>query len=231
MKFIVTDGGGFTGVIPDELRPIDAIGEGEAVAFRDLELRKESDACTGSKWLINGLLWDDITEFPVLGTTEVWSFINRSGVTHPMHMHLVQFQVLDRQAFEVIDGEVVPVGDPIPPAPNEAGWKDTVRVDPFQIARVIARFEDYTGKFPYHCHILEHEDHEMMRQFEVVPPPGCEGDLNGDLVIDSQDLNVVLGDFGCTAGVGLCSGDADGDGDTDSGDLNVVLGVFGEACP
>ncbi|MDP3937875.1 MAG: multicopper oxidase domain-containing protein, partial [Deltaproteobacteria bacterium] len=118
-------------------------------------------AAIGSKWV-------DITEFPELDTTEVWTFVNRSGVTHPMHMHLIFFQVLDRQAFEDQGGLVVPIGSPVPPPAHEAGWKDTVQVGPNEILRVIARFDDYTGKYAYHCHILEHEDHEMMRQFQTV---------------------------------------------------------------
>jgi spore coat protein A len=112
-----------------------------------------------------------VTELPELDTTEVWSFVNRSGVTHPMHMHLVFFQVLDRQSFDEVGGLVVPIGSPVPPPAREVGWKDTVRVGPNEIVRVIARFEDYEGLFPYHCHILEHEDHEMMREFHVVPEP------------------------------------------------------------
>jgi cysteine-rich repeat protein len=83
-------------------------------------------------------------------------------------MHLVMFQVLDRQPFDVVAGEIVPSGPWLPPPPEEAGWKDTVQAGPGEITRVIARFEDYTGKFAYHCHILEHEDHEMMRQFQTV---------------------------------------------------------------
>jgi len=61
---------------------------------------------------------------------------------------------------------VVPGCNPQPPLAEEAGWKDTVMVGPNQIVRVITRFEGYKGKYPYHCHILEHEDHEMMRQFQ-----------------------------------------------------------------
>jgi spore coat protein A len=169
MKFVVTADPGFTDALPPTLRTLEVLQEADAVEFRDFELRKSAEPCSGQAWYINGLGWDDITEFPVLGTTEVWRFINRSGNLHPMHMHLVFFQVLDRQPFELIDGDVVPIGDPIPPADNEAGWKDTVQVGPQEIVRVIARFEDYEGKFAYHCHILEHEDHEMMRQFQTVP--------------------------------------------------------------
>jgi spore coat protein A len=74
-------------------------------------------------------------------------------------------------SIENRQGQIVPTGSPVPPPVHEMGWKDTVRVAPGEIVRVIARFEDYEGLFPYHCHILEHEDHEMMRQFQVVPEP------------------------------------------------------------
>lgn len=174
MKFVVTGDIGDTLAIPTSLRPIEMLDEQDAVASRDFVIRRapeSSPSCAAPWWLINDLGWDDITENPVLGSTEIWRFINRSGMMHPMHMHLVMFQVLDRQSFEVIDDEIVPIGSPIPPGPTESGWKDTVRANPQEITRVIARFEDYTGRFPYHCHILEHEDHEMMRQFEVVGQP------------------------------------------------------------
>jgi hypothetical protein len=129
------------------------------------------DECTGGMWMINDLHWDHVTEYPRLGATEIWRFVNRSAIAHPMHLHLVMFQVLDRQAFTVEGDSVIAVGPRIPPDPTQAGWKDTVPVLPNEMVRVIARFEDYTGRFAYHCHILEHEDHEMMRQFEVVDVP------------------------------------------------------------
>jgi len=171
MKLVVVDQAGHTDPVPPVLTELETLDPADAVQTRDFTLKKFSDPCAGSKWLINGMHWDHIMEYPVLGTTEIWRFINDSGISHPMHMHLVFFQVLDRQDFVIINGEVVPVGDPVPPAANEAGWKDTVMAHPNQITRVIARFEDYTGRYPYHCHILEHEDHEMMRQFEVLCPP------------------------------------------------------------
>jgi cysteine-rich repeat protein len=137
-----------------------------------------------------GSHWNDLSEFPELGDTEVWSFINRSGIVHPMHMHLVFFQVLDRESFTEVGDQVMPSGNRVPPPAYESGWKDTVQVNPDEIVRVIARFEDYAGLFPYHCHILEHEDHEMMRQFRTVqcgngvpePTEECEdGDnIGGD---------------------------------------------------
>jgi spore coat protein A len=183
MRFDVQAQAGFTDPVPGSLRTMEVLNEADAVQSRTLELVKGGgDACSPFVWEVRttdglngevlGSRWEDVTEFPELGSTEVWSFINRSGITHPMHMHLVFFQVLDRQAFDEIGGDVVPIGSPVAPPPHEQGWKDTVQVGPNEIVRVIARFDDYEGLFPYHCHILEHEDHEMMREFHVVPEPG-----------------------------------------------------------
>jgi spore coat protein A len=171
LKFIVTNVVGHTAPLPVTLRPFEILSESNAIKHRDFVLRKGSDPCTGVKWLINDLHWDHITEFPVLGTTEVWSFINRSGVSHPMHLHLVLMQVLDRQPFIFTNNQVVTTGPRIAAPANEFGWKDTVACPPNEITRVITRFDGFAGRYPYHCHILEHEDHEMMRQFEVVEPP------------------------------------------------------------
>jgi spore coat protein A len=165
--------------LPATLRQLSRLREDAAVQHRkfDLAMVDESPKCTepGFRWLINRLGWDDITEYPELGATEVWSFFNLSPDVHPIHLHLVQFQVLDRQRL-VQDPkrkgsflpETVPGSKPVPADPNEAGWKDTFRSMPGEVTRIIAKFDTFTGKYPYHCHILEHEDHEMMRQFEVV---------------------------------------------------------------
>ena len=144
-----------------------------------------------------GASWDDITEYPQLGTVEIWEFVNPTVVPHPMHMHLVFFQILNRQPFEIINDEIVPTGTPTPPAPEEAGWKDTARTEPGEILRVIARFEDFEGLYAYHCHILEHEDHEMMRQFRTI--------AGVQLTLDSTDIQweVVPG----TTGYDLVRGD------------------------
>jgi spore coat protein A len=173
MKFRVTAAAGDTDPLPATLRTVTPLDPGSAVVTRDLVLKRDGlDPCNRQAWQINGLGWNDITEFPVLGTTEIWRFINDSGVTHPMHMHLVAFQVLDRDGFTTgAGGEIIPNGNPQLPPAEERGWKDTALVAPNQILRVIARFEDYTGNYPYHCHILSHEDNEMMRQF-TVPEPG-----------------------------------------------------------
>ena len=173
MKFIVQGQTGHTAPIPVSLRPVEVLQEADASVVRDLVLAKTSGGpCGGgAQWTINGLGFHDVREFPVLNSTEIWQFINRSGVTHPMHMHLTMFQILDRQAFVVSNDSIIPVGSRIPPPPGEAGWKDTAPVPPNTIVRVITRFEDYVGRYPYHCHILEHEENEMMRQFQVVHAP------------------------------------------------------------
>ncbi|MCJ7739428.1 MAG: multicopper oxidase [Anaerolineae bacterium] len=119
------------------------------------------------------LLWmDPITEDPTVGSTEVWEFYNFTADAHPIHLHLVEFEVVDRQALETEDGEtLVPatlVGSSIPPEPWETGTKDTVISYPGQVTRVKAMF-DLVGLYVWHCHIIEHEDNEMMRPFVVVP--------------------------------------------------------------
>ena len=114
-----------------------------------------------------------MTEKPVIDTTEIWSFVNVTEDAHPIHLHLVRFQILDRRVFDVehymIEKKIRYVGDPFPPEANEAGWKDTVRATPGAVTRIIARFEGYTGRYVWHCHILEHEDNEMMRPYDVLP--------------------------------------------------------------
>jgi spore coat protein A len=183
MKFVVSNLAGDTDPLPATLVAVPRIAETSAVTQRNLVLRQMPNSQCPSQmdgmWMINGLTFDDITEMPRLGTTEIWAWVNRSGIAHPMHMHLVSFQVLDRQPIDVVTGS--PTGPRVQPLANEMGWKDTVQAPPATITRVIARFEDYAGRYPYHCHILEHEDHEMMRQFEVVV------DSDGDGVLDAAD--------------------------------------------
>ncbi len=186
LEFRVQSQAGHVVPLPAALRPIERLEPSTAVRTRSFELEQFYDPCAGSMWMINGLDWNQITEWPVLGTTEIWRFINYSGVVHPMHLHLVMFQVLDRQPFQVVDGKPQPIGEPVPAPAWEAGWKDTVAAYPFEITRVIARFTDYAGLFPYHCHVLEHEDHDMMRQFRTVEQPQ-DACLGGDLALCLDD--------------------------------------------
>jgi spore coat protein A, manganese oxidase len=162
--------------LPASLRPVPKTAESEAVKTRLLTLN-EYDNLVGEPMamLLNGTYWHEpITENPVLNTTEIWSLINPTDDSHPIHLHLVRFQILDRRRYEPtvyqMKQELKFLSEPIPPAANEAGWKDTVRADPGTVTRIIVRFEGYTGRYVWHCHILEHEDNEMMRPYEVLAP-------------------------------------------------------------
>jgi len=199
MKFVVSGQVGDIDALPATLRPIERLQEADAILSRDFRLKRSgTDGCGRSIWEINELHWDDITEYPDLGTTEIWRFINDSNVSHPMHMHLVFFQILDREGFTTdAGGNVIPDGNVQPPLAEENGWKDTAMVGPNEILRVIARFENYKGKYAYHCHILEHEDHEMMRQFQTVD---C-GDAELDVTESCDDGNLTSYD-GCS---GTCA--------------------------
>ncbi|RMF93150.1 MAG: bilirubin oxidase, partial [Nitrospinota bacterium] len=107
------------------------------------------------------LRWSDfITENPALGTTEVWEIYNFTVDAHPIHVHLVQFQVVNR--------EDMTTGAIRGPEPWETGLKDTVIALPGEITRIKATF-DLAGLFVWHCHIVEHEDNEMMRPYQVGP--------------------------------------------------------------
>ena len=167
-----------TGALPAMLRSIPRIPESTSVRERLLTLSEHDDAAGNSmQMLLNESHWDmPVTENPVLDTTEVWSFVNLAGDAHPIHLHLVRFQVLDRRPFDLFaynaDKSLVYTGPAVPPAANELGWKDTVRADPGMVTRIIVKFEGYTGRYVWHCHLLEHEDNEMMRPYDVISPPG-----------------------------------------------------------
>jgi spore coat protein A len=125
--------------------------------------------------LLNGARWHmPVTETPRLGDTEIWNLINLTDDAHPIHLHLVRFQILDRRPFSVFEyatsGGLRWTGPAIPPGPDEAGWKDTVRAYPGMVTRIIIHFDGYPGRYVWHCHILEHEANEMMRPYEVLAP-------------------------------------------------------------
>jgi len=119
-------------------------------------------------------MWaDPVTENPGVGDTEVWEYYNFTADAHPMHIHEVAFQVVNRQALVTNeDGETEPparlVGDPRPPEAWESGFKDTVIAYPGEVTRFRVRFTN-PGQFVWHCHIVEHEDNEMMRPYRIGP--------------------------------------------------------------
>ncbi len=163
---------------PSELRPvlraIPKAEEKDAIRTRRLTL-EEVDNLVGEPviHLLDGKRWHDaVSEKPVLGTTEIWEFLNLTDDSHPIHLHLVRFRILDRRpidiAARIYDKKVVYTGEATPPEASEAGWKDTVRVSPGASTRILVKFDGYKGRYVWHCHILEHEDNEMMRPYEVI---------------------------------------------------------------
>lgn len=153
-------------------------------------------------------MWSDpVTEKPRVGDTEVWEIMNLADDLHPIHLHLIQFQLLNRQTFNVgaykealglrPGGSPIPAptpyltGNPLSPAPQEAGWKDTLVHYPGEVTRFVTRwapqaaplcgpgspgagcnlypFDPTRGKYVWHCHNLQHEDNEMMRPLAVLP--------------------------------------------------------------
>jgi len=139
-----------------------------------------------SRWRTVATRFEDKTNFfPMLGEPEIWRLINLTGDTHPIHVHLDAFQILSRQPaiVEIPDGGItdtdtsatVRIGreadDGIPHSldENELGLKDTVRVNANEVVDILVRFETFAGRYMYHCHILEHEDRDMMRPFVLMP--------------------------------------------------------------
>lgn len=174
-----------TSELPDELVPFEPLDPSQAERERVLavtEIERPSD-----KYVVIGLVgnarWHEpITENPRAGSTEIWSFANTTGDVHPLHVHLVQFQVLNRQTFDVPTylqtGKLVFTGRPRPAETNERpAMKDTIKLYPGEVTRVIQRFKLPSGVsiergkeylYVWHCHILEHEDNEMMRPYAVI---------------------------------------------------------------
>ncbi|MFN8469867.1 MAG: multicopper oxidase [Caldilineaceae bacterium] len=123
-------------------------------------------------------MWaDPVSENPAAGAIEIWELYNATADAHPMHVHEVLFQVLNRQDIFVNEGamtvQVQAGSQPLAPKPWERGFKDTVIAYPNQVTRIIAKFST-PGQYVWHCHIVEHEDNEMMRPYRIGPAPAGE---------------------------------------------------------
>lgn len=211
MRFTVGAAQGRTMTLPRKLRatPIPALPVPAAGSprIRNLLLIEHADPVTGEVMmgLLNNLPWHTMDiETPKVDTVEQWNIINMTGDTHPIHIHLVQFQVLNRQSFDAAAYEGAVFGatpsamagqgpwpvrpaDPyllgLPVLPREYErncWKDTVQCPPGEVTRLLVPFgakaapgvpfgKSFTGDYVWHCHMLEHEDNEMMLPFKVVP--------------------------------------------------------------
>lgn len=159
MQFRVVRAEADDSFVPPALRTVERIPESLAVRTRSFSLLEAS--INGRQlWTINGNLFDPgrIDAAPRLNDVEIWEFTSNSYDTHPMHIHDIQWQILDT------NGQRPPAGDD--------GWKDVFQVPALGRTRVIGKFTDLTGIYVFHCHKLEHEDHAMMGQFEVLPMQG-----------------------------------------------------------
>lgn len=223
MQFTVVSGGVCNGTVPTTLRinnpqitPLNAFPA--PVRQRNLTLVEIMGAAGPLVALLNYLYWDEpmtnssFMEQPQVDTLEQWNIINLTADTHPIHLHLVQFRVLNRQKLNVTQylkdytatgpravsianppgGATVPAGyppiDPTPylsgpanaPRANEVGWKDTVQANPGEVTRLLVPFganipnvnipfgNSYKGLYVWHCHLLDHEDNEMMLPYQVI---------------------------------------------------------------
>ena len=118
-------------------------------------------------WTLNGRVFemDEVAEDEYLpfDQLEVWDFVNLTMIAHPMHVHNVQFNIVERKSnmSGSSDYQTVKAGF------VDDGWKDTVLVLPGERVQVLVKFEHYPGLYLYHCHNLEHEDSGMMRNFRI----------------------------------------------------------------
>ncbi|MBK7553730.1 MAG: multicopper oxidase domain-containing protein [Flavobacteriales bacterium] len=166
-------------VVPTALVPTNAFNTADVDVTRPFNIEPESMGAMQmieGPFEINGALMDMdvINEVVQLGSTEIWEFINNTMVGHPIHIHDIQFNILDRNG--------------LPPEPWESGWKDVVFVPAMGSARVITRFDDFADPdmpYMYHCHLLMHEDEGMMGQFLVIDPNAV-----GELMTDQVGLTV-----------------------------------------
>ena len=162
LRFEVTRRADEDSLVPTVLAPTTRLTEADAASTRHFILqRTPTPAFPPFRFTINGRTYDPSTVSARIpkDTVEIWQFESRAfgpfeEQEHPVHVHLVNFLILDRNGR--------------PPAPYETGWKDTVVVHSKETVRVIARFAPFRGKYVLHCHNLAHEDHAMMANFEVV---------------------------------------------------------------
>ncbi len=162
-----------TSTIPDELMPSHSIDLKAAIKERTMQLDETTDHYGRVVHLLNNTMWDaPATEKPKLDTIEIWHIVNNFNFPHPIHLHLVHFEILGRKVFTSEDFDEdgnykFDLDSLTPPLPYEKGPKDVVRTDPGQVTSIVIHFKEHCGDYVWHCHILEHEDNDMMRPLVV----------------------------------------------------------------
>jgi spore coat protein A, manganese oxidase len=171
--------------LPSSLPAVPMPNISDVATTRDVVLTELEDPSDNPiRMLMNQRHWEDpIEETPKAGSTEIWRIINKTDDAHPIHVHLAPFQILDRQPFQAVE-DIDPnapqtlIGPTvIAPDDERFGLKDTVQAPPAQIVRILIRFDlpttavatpGQTFRYVFHCHMLEHEENEMMRPFDVI---------------------------------------------------------------
>jgi spore coat protein A len=161
--------------VPGALAPVTPLAEAAAARTREMTLHEYKDPVGNAMvMLLNRTPWHmPVTEIAKLGSTEIWSLINLTEDTHPIHLHHVRFQVVDRRPFDsemylLEKGTLHFTGPASGPHPNELGWKDVVQCPPNLVTRIHISFAGYPGRYLWHCHVQEHEANDMMRPYEIV---------------------------------------------------------------
>lgn len=139
-----------------------------------MKLDESKDSFGRTFHLLNNKMWHEpTTEIVKKDTIEIWHFVNDFDFPHSMHIHLIHFQVLGRKAFTNADFDrngnyIFKPANLTPPFEYERGLKDTVSTIPGEVTSVVMHFKDHVGDYVWICHILEHEDNDMMRPLKVI---------------------------------------------------------------
>ena len=163
-----------TSSIPDDLLPYHSVDSTLARKERTLLLDDTTDSFGRVLHLLNNRMWNDpATEIAELDSIEIWHLINHFTFPHPVHVHLVHFEILGRKAFTDADFDengnyIYKPENLTPPSNYESGLKDVVRTTPGEVTSIVMHFKEHTGDYVWHCHILEHEDNDMMRPLKVI---------------------------------------------------------------
>lgn len=209
MQFTVTGNAGFTpktlpGVLNPSLTNYPSLDINAVTVERNLTLKEWNGANGPQMVTLDGQQYSSpISELPHAGATEIWRIIDDTVDGHPIHWHLVNVQVISRQAFNAtaydadwlaLNGGQLPfanptknvdlnnylIGSPVAAGPYEQAWKDTVQALPGEVVTVIVKFAPVEGgvypfdvtagpDYVWHCHIIDHEDQDMIRPYHVVP--------------------------------------------------------------
>jgi spore coat protein A len=161
--------------LPATLRAAPRIAESAASRIGRMTLDKQQNMVAESMgMLLSKTAWRmPSTAKPVLDSTEIWELVNLTDDVHPVHLHIVRLQILDRRRFAAFQfmtfGTLRFTNPATGPEANELGWKDMARVNAKTLTRSIVPSAGYPGRYVWHYHILEHEDDEMMRPYEILP--------------------------------------------------------------